>query len=125
MADTLTVLESVFGEMTLIELAYTADGASLDKSVVVENCCGVLAGVEFIGTAGLLPSDNWDLVLKDENGIDVLHTVGDNIDQTYEFLQVEQPTSLHQYPICTSSLNFVATNLGAPANAGTLRLYIR
>lgn len=125
MADTLTVVELTFGNMTLIELAYTADGASLDKSVVVEHCCGILAGVEFIGTAGLLPDANWDFTLLDENAQDVLRTLGGNTSATYEFFQVEQPTSLHQYPVCTSSLNFVASNLGGDASAGTLRLYLR
>ena len=120
----LEVTEIVGRHLTKVEIDYDAPNASITETVLVNNCCGTILGVEHIPTLHDEPPSTWDLVINDEKGQDILRTVGANASNQYKFIQVEQITSLYPHVICTKSLQFVGTGMGTNGSSGKIVLYI-
>jgi len=74
-----------------VELTWVSDASGdATGSVAVS---GRIAGVEFTpGTGGSVPTDNYDVTLSTDNGIDVLGGQGANLSQT---------TATHTQLVCT------------------------
>tara|TARA_R100000808_G_scaffold22508_1_gene48977 strand:+ start:3752 stop:4126 length:375 start_codon:yes stop_codon:yes gene_type:complete len=77
----------------------------------------------FIDHGGTAPSDNWDLVVTDEFGVDVLNGKGANIasgtDQ-HTFTQADLDNGM----ACSGQLTFSGTNGGTSSGVAEIYLYI-
>ena len=107
MVGTLTVTKSATRDgvpTELIKLDWTSN-ASGDVSGTTFGAAGVISRAVFVpGTAGDAPTDNYDVTLLDEQGVDILSGGGANRD--------------------TANTELVTPTWGAAAIAGTLQLVV-
>jgi len=103
-------------------LNWTADGSGNVTQDTSEPIEGVILRVVFNPVTG--PTDNYDVVLSDEDGIDVLQGLGANRD-TANSEQVIPVDATSGLPIAVSGiLSLGITNAGA-SKLGQIILYVR
>ena len=120
MAGTVTVTEETLGSLIKIKWAWTTDASGdADGSTTGVYTGKVIALVTDPGSTA--PTDNWDLVINDDESIDVLAGAGANRD-TANTEQVTNEASLGV--VVRSTLNGVVSN-GGNAKEGVVYLYIR
>lgn len=89
----------------------------------------LIKGVTVPGAGGLAPTDDYDIVITDADGVDVLGNCSDdlidrdtaNTEEMY-FLANDGATTVAQHPAVCSALTVTVTAAGND-NAGTLYLY--
>ena len=112
-------------------LAWTSDAAgAVSGTATTRKVSGVILRVTTIPADG--PTDNYDVVLNDEDGIDVLQGFGADRDTTNaETITPLVSTTLSGNPVAmgtpvavNSTLTLVIANAGN-AKSGTVRVYYR
>lgn len=118
----------MFPLVTRIELAWTSDSSG--------NATYTTAGVNgtilrFVTDPGsTAPTDNYDVTLSDENGVDVLSGLGANRDasnteESLPYITVTDGTNSALYPRSVAGpLSLSISNAGS-AKQGSLILYVR
>lgn len=120
MAGTVTITEKKFGTIKKVTFAWTSDAAGAADGVTTEVYDGKLVGQTTIPSAGVAPTDNYDIVVNDADGHDVLLGAGANRDTA----NTEHVAEASLGAVAPSKLTLAVTNAGN-AKAGTLILYIR
>ena len=103
-------------------------GACSDTADVVYNVTGTVIGLHSIPeTAGTIPSDNYDVVINDAQGCDILNGAGTDLNQTLTSVECYRfPADyLNTGPIfiVDQDLTLVVSN-GGSVKGGVIRLYI-
>jgi len=120
MAGTVTVTEETLGSLIKITWAWTTDASGdADECTTGVYTGKVIALVTDPGSTA--PTDNWDLVINDDQSVDVLAGAGANRD-TADTEQVTDEASLGI--VVRSTLDAVISN-GGNAKEGTVYLYLR
>lgn len=118
-AGTVTLVEETIGAVKQIKWTFTTDSSGDADQITTKVYDGKVIGLITDPTDPL--SDNWDLVINDANGYDVLVGSGANRDTTVtEFVQ--DPALLGS--VSTSTLNMVVSNAGA-VSGGIVLVLIR
>ncbi len=120
MAGTVTITEEAIYSVRKIKFAWVAAGGSADGTTTLPFTGAIERLVTVPSTAGTQPDDNYDVVVNDEDGNDVLMGAGANRDET----NTEQVLASSLGVVTNDKLTLAVTNAGA-TNAGTVYLYIR
>lgn len=121
MAASVTVSEETFGSVKKITWSWTsaADGTASGTTTNTYN--GKLERLVVIpGSAGDQPTDNYDLVINDGDGVDVLMGVGGNCSNA----NTEQAKADALGVVANDQLTLEVTNAGN-AKSVTVHLYLR
>lgn len=121
MAGTVTTTEKVTGSVKKLTFAWTSSAGGAADGTSTAYFDGKIVGLTTIpGAAGDAPDDNYDVVVNDADGHDVLLGAGAN--RATATTQHVVTTSLAG--VAGSKLTLGVTNAGN-ANTGTVVLYIR
>ena len=121
MAGTVVITEETYGTVKKIKFAWTADGSGdVSGTDTVNAFCGDILLLATVPGTGTAPTDDYDVVINDEDSVDVLAGAGADRDQTDT--EWVQGTSLGM--VCNDKLSLVIENAGA-GGEGTVYLYIR
>jgi len=120
-AGTVTTTEVTKPSVKKVTFAWTSSAGGAADATTTAFFDGKLIGLTTIpAAAGSAPTDNYDIVVNDSDGHDVLLGAGQNRDTaTTEYVA---ETSLGA--VASSKLTLAITNAGA-TKAGTVILYIR
>lgn len=119
MAGSITITYSETRTVRKASLAWTSDGAGAVNGVLTKDLSGELLRVGFIpGGGGTQPTDLYDLVLLDADGVDVVAGAGANLSNSLK------TQSLLAARGVDGTLELQITNAGA-AKTGTVTLYLR
>ena len=119
MAGTVVTTEQTLGSVKLVKFAWTSSAggaADATTSKVFDGDVALLA----TDPGATAPADNYDVVVNDANGIDVL--AGGGADRDTANTEFVQGTSLGM--VANSKLTLAVTNAGN-AKEGTVYVYIR
>lgn len=117
MANVLT--EELVGMIKKCKLEWESDSTADVEFTSVEYYNGMIKGLYTIpGTGGSAPSDNYDVVANDKDGIDILNGQGANRSAT-----LTQRVFSSLGLIANSQITFVISNAGED-NSGTIIVYI-
>ena len=124
MAEACTITEETFGTVKKVTWAWTsaADG-SVGAAAVSTTTTNAYSGkIEMLVTdpGATAPTDNWDLVISDEDGTDVLAGAGANRDTA----NTEQVLAASVGIVANDTLTMLVTNAGS-GKTGTVYVYIR
>ena len=124
MAEACTITEETFGTVKKVTWAWTsaADG-SVGAAAVSTTTTNAYSGkIEMLVTdpGATAPTDNWDLVINDEDGTDVLAGAGANRDTA----NTEQVLAASVGIVANDTLTMLVTNAGS-GKTGTVYVYIR
>ena len=124
MAEACTITEETFGTVKKVTWAWTsaADG-SVGAAAVSTTTTNAYSGkIERLVTdpGATAPTDNWDLVINDEDGTDVLVGAGANRDTA----NTEQVLAASVGIVANDTLTMLVTNAGS-GKTGTVYVYIR
>ena len=124
MAEACTITEETFGTVKKVTWAWTsaADG-SVGAAAVSTTTTNAYSGkIERLVTdpGATAPTDNWDLVISDEDGTDVLAGAGANRDTA----NTEQVLAASVGIVANDTLTMLVTNAGS-GKTGTVYVYIR
>ena len=124
MAEACTITEETFGTVKKVTWAWTsaADG-SVGAAAVSTTTTNAYSGkIERLVTdpGATAPTDNWDLVINDEDGTDVLAGAGANRDTA----NTEQVLAASVGIVANDTLTMLVTNAGS-GKTGTVYVYIR
>lgn len=119
---TLTLTEEVFSSVKKITFAWTCDASG---NVSGTSTTGAFTGeilrlVTVPAAAGSAPTDNYDIIINDEDGTDVLMGAGANRDTA----NTEQVLASSLGVVANDKLTLGISNAGN-AKSGTVYLYIR
>lgn len=118
----ITFVEKTHGSVKKIKATIVSDGsgdaAGETTFAAFDGACLLLTTDPAGG--GDAPSDNWDLVVTDDDGVDVLAGAGANRDTA----TTEQVIGSSLGAVAGSSLTFTASNMGDTKTA-VVYLYIR
>ena len=114
------------GEASLdvISIAFVADvAAATVPTTIIEDVRGQL--VRMVTNPGVpAPSDDYDFVLNDEDGFDVLDGAGTNRDQSNsEEVPLSMATGVPR-PVAGGDLSFVLTGNAVNSAQGLVKLYV-
>ncbi len=126
MADkgTVTVTEEIFGTVKKIKFQWTS-GIDADAGLATKTTNNAYSGeiirlVTIPGTDANAPTDNYDLVINDEDSTDVLMGAGANRDT----LNIEQVLASSLGCVANDKLSLSISNAGN-VKQGTVIVYIR
>ena len=124
MAEACTITEETFGTVKKVSWSWTsaADG-SVGAAAVSTTTTNAYSGkIEMLVTdpGATAPTDNWDLVINDEDGTDVLVGAGANRDTA----NTEQVLASSVGIVANDTLTMLVTNAGS-GKTGTVYVYIR
>lgn len=127
MADlgTVTITEETMSVVKKIKFAWTSvngggDDGKATKTTVNSYTGKIIRLVTIPGTGGDVPTDNYDVVINDEDGTDILMGAGANRDLT----NTEQVLEASLGCVANDKLSLSITNAGS-AKKGTAIIYIR
>jgi hypothetical protein len=120
MAGTVTVTEETFGSMKKITWAWTSDASGDADQQTTNVFNGAIQRFTTVPDGVAAPTDNYDIVINDEDSTDVLMGAGANRDT----LNTEQVLASSLGVVANDKLNLVVSNAGN-AKQGTVYLYIR
>lgn len=112
--------EVVHGSVKKLTWAWTSDGSGDFSEESDEVYDGKIVGLTTIPDGTAAPDDNYDIVVNDNAGHDVLLGAGADRDTA----NTEHVTGASLAAVAASRLTLVVSNAGA-ANEGTVILYIR
>ncbi len=120
MAGTVTITEETTYSVRKIKFAWESDTGNADGTTIAA-FTGVLVRLATVPSGGgTQPDDNYDVVINDEDGLDVLMGAGANRDET----NAEQVLGSSLGAVTSDKLTLAITNAG-DAKKGTVYLYIR
>lgn len=119
---TVTYSEEIFGSVQKITAAWTcsAGGAVSGTSTALPFSGKIERLVTVPGTAGDQPTDQYDITILDEDGVDVLANAGQNRSN----VNTEQVASASLGIVANDKLQLVVAAAGA-TKKGTVYLYLR
>lgn len=121
MAGAVTVAERTYTSVKKITWSWTCDASGNADLVTTKTYDGVIQRLVTVPAAGgSAPTDNYDIVINDGDGFDVLLGAGQNRDTA----TTEQVASSSLGVVAGDTLNLQVTNAGN-AKGGTVHLYIR
>ena len=123
MADlgTVTVTEEVISAVKKVKFAWTSDGDGKATKTTSKTYTGeIIRLVTIPGAGGDAPTDNYNVVVNDEDTTDVLMGAG----ATRDTLNTEQVLASSLGCVANDALSLSITGAGA-ANTGTVIVYIR
>jgi hypothetical protein len=121
MAGTVTVAERTHTSVKKITWAWTSDASGNADLVTTKAYDGVLQRLITVPAGGgSAPTDNYDIVINDGDGFDVLLGAGANRDTA----TTEQVASASLGVVAGDTLTLSVSNAGN-AKSGTTHLYIR
>lgn len=120
MAGTVTTTEKTLGTVKKVTFAWTSSAGGAADATTAAVFDGKLIGLTTIPDAGTAPTDNYDVVLNDADGHDVLLGAGANRDT----LNTEHVAEASLGAVAHSKLTLAVTNAGA-AKLGTVIVYLR
>lgn len=111
----------------VVRLVWTSDASGVVSGTTV-HVEGVIERVVFVpGAGGVQPTDAYDLLLNDADGVDVLAGKGANLSQTNKTQVcpfIGDGTTTNKPVAVAGTLELVAANAGN-AKSGTVVLYVR
>ena len=123
MAGTATITEEVFGSVKKISWTWASnsdgDAGGSDEGLTSNIFNGVLQRLTTVPST-TSPTDNYDIVINDEDGTDVLMGGGANRDTTV----TEQVLASSLGAVANDKLDLVVSNAG-DTKGGTVHLYLR
>jgi len=120
MAGTVTVTEHRIGSVKKVEWSWISDGSGDADLITTKLYNGELVFAVYT-PGGTTPTADWDVVINDADGNDVL--AGDGIDKS-EAAITYQPAATSLGAVAQSTLNLVVENAGDTKN-GKVAIYIR
>lgn len=126
MAGTLTITHQKHRSIKTLSLAWTSTSGGAVSGNLTEAICGVILRVVFKpGTSGNQPTDLYDVVLNDADGLDVLAGLGANLSNaanTQKCPLVGDAVAAAQPIAVDSTLELQVSNAGN-AKSGTVVVY--
>jgi hypothetical protein len=126
MAGTITETHTKRGPIGLVTLSFTADAAdgSLPSTNLATKISGNIVALE-TNPGATAPTDNYDIVVNDADGHDVLEGVGANRDTatTEKVAVVYSGTAIHPPVSIEDVLSLVITNNSVNSAVGTVKIY--
>lgn len=121
MAGTVTTTEVTHRPLRLVKFAWTSSAGGAADATSTGYFTGVIEKAKFVpGAGGSQPTDNYDVVINDADGDDVL--AGGGANRSNASTQWVQGSSLGA--VVESQLTLAVTNAG-DAKTGEVHLYIR
>jgi hypothetical protein len=120
MTGTVTVTERASRSVKKIIWAWTSTSLGAAGDVTLRDYIGKLIGLTTIPSAAAAPTDNYDIVITDADGHDVLLGAGANRDTA----NTESVAETSLGAVAGSTLILAVTNAG-DTKAGTVILYIK
>lgn len=101
-----------------ITFSWTSNAEGAATATTKDSYEGILESAVFVPDGSAVPSDQYDVVITDENGLDVLK--GEGANRSNSVTQRIQPKT----PIANSKLTLVVSNAGSEKK-GEVYLYLR
>lgn len=121
MAGTVTVTEERYGSLKKVSFAWTSDGSGNADGATTNAYNGAIERLVTVpATAGSAPSDNYDVTVVDEDGVDVL--MGAGVDR--DTATAEQVLASALGCVANDVLTLHVTNAGN-AKSGVVHVYLR
>lgn len=115
----ITTLDSAINLTVPIKVVWESDSAGSASGTTVESYTGLIYRFVTVPSSTSAPDDNYDVVVTDKNGVDVLMGAGANRDTA----NTEFVTQYDLGAVVDSQLTFTISNAG-DTNAGTIYLYV-
>ena len=106
-------------------IAWTSNGDG-NATITTTEITGTIERITFLPSAvsGDVPSDNYDVTLLDDDGVDVLRAKGANLsDTTVLDVSVTDETAVLPFP--TAGPLDLSVSAAGDTNSGTIRLFVR
>lgn len=124
MAGTLAISYQEHRTVKRVELDWLSDASGDVSGTATKALSGKLEKVVFVpDSGGTQPSDLYDVVLNDADGLDVLQGNGANLSNSAAS-QVAPAIGTYFLPLVDGALNLVVSNAG-DSKGGKLILYLR
>lgn len=120
MTGTVTITEETFGTVKKITFAWTSDGSGNAGDTTSNAYSGEILRLVTIPDGTDAPTDNYDVVVSDEDGVDVLMGAGADRDTA----NTEQVLASSLGIVASDKLTLAVSNAG-DSKSGTVILYIR
>jgi hypothetical protein len=120
MAGTVTVTEERYGSLKKIAFAWTSSAGGAADGSTSGAYNGVVERLVTVPSGSAAPTDDYDLTIVDEDGVDVLMGAGANRDAA----NTEQVLASSLGVVANDTLTVHVTNAGN-AKQGTVYLYLR
>jgi len=120
MAGTVTLIEETYGTVKKIAFSWTSSDAGAADKTTVNAYSGKILGLCTVPDGVAAPSDNYDVAINDEDGVDVLMGGGANRDTA----NTEYVLSTSLGAVANDKLTLAITNAG-DTKKGVVYLYIR
>ena len=120
MAGTVTITEETFGTVKKVKFAWTSDASGNADKTSAEAFSGAIERLVTVPDGSDAPTDDYDVVVNDEDGNDVLMGAGADRDTA----NTEQVLASSLGIVANDKLDVVVSNAGN-AKKGTVILYLR
>lgn len=121
MAGTVTVEEEVYGSLKKIRFVWTSDASGNADKATTRAYNGVIERLVTIpGSGGTQPTDDYDVELVDEDGVDVLMGAGHDRSNA----DIEQVLASALGCVANDTLTLQVSNAGN-AKSGVVVVYLR
>lgn len=120
MAGTVTVTEEAYGSLRKVTFAWTSNASGAADGETTRAYNGVLERLVTVPSSTSAPSDNYDVAIEDEDGVDVL--MGAGADRSTS--NTEQVLASSLGCVANDTLTLHVTNAG-DTKSGTVHLYLR
>lgn len=122
MAGTVTITEQRLGFIHKVSFAWTSDAAGAADATTTYPYTGIIVrAVQKPGTAGVQPTNAYDVAVNDSDGADALYGLGADLSNAATTLKAEKDGL---GAIAGSTLTLAVTNSGN-AKSGVTTLFIR
>lgn len=120
MAGTVTIVEVTHSSIKKITFDWLSSSGGAADATTTEYFDGVFLAVSFEpDSGGTAPSDNYDVVLEDADGRDLLLAQGANLD-----LAINEAVVSRMLPVAKSQITLGVTNAG-DAKGGVVTVWLR
>jgi len=119
MAGTVVTTEETFGTIKKIKFAWTSSAGGAADATTVAGFSGAIERLVTVPDGTDVPTDNYDVVVNDEDGNDVLMAAGQNRSSTV----TQQVLASSLGVVANDKLTLGVTNAGN-AKKGTVYLYL-
>ena len=115
----MTITENVLSKLKKIKFEWTSDGSGDAEDTTTNDYTGKIKHLVTVPDGVATPDDNYDIVITDSDGVDVLNGAGANRDTA----NTEQVTETSLGIVGYSKLTCTISNAG-DTKQGTVYLYI-
>lgn len=119
MAGTVVTTEVTYPSTKKVKFAWTSDASGDADGSTTAVFSGKIVQVTTVPSGVAAPTDNYDVEVRDADGVDLLAGAGANRDEA----NTEHITSASVGAVCASALTLVVSNAGN-ATQGTVYVYI-